>query len=144
MAHDLFEDHRKIITAAEDLLSFIRADADFRIDELGHRRARLGGIIMAHLRAEEQGLIGPLTAGGLLDAVPGAKTALGAVRDAHRGYSDHIRKWTPQAIERDRAGYVVDVRGIVDMLKAVIAREEADLYWPGLKLLAPALRVGNG
>jgi hypothetical protein len=144
MPHQLFEDHRKIVAAADELLAFLRQNPAFRIEALSPMRARLGILSLTHLRAEEEVIMGPLFASGGLDALPGAKATIAAGREARTRYSDHIRAWTPRAIERDRTGYVAAVADIVAMVKEVIAQEEADLYWPALRLLTPEARAGNG
>lgn len=144
MQNDLFEDHRKIVAAADDLLAILRQNPDLRIEELNAMRVRLGSLSMAHLRAEEEQIIAPLKASGQLDDIPGAAAVLTAIRNGRSNYSDHIRKWTPQAIAQDRAAYVEALIVLIGLLKALITREETDLYWPALRLLAPGMQAKQG
>ncbi len=144
MHNDLFEDHRKIVAAADELLALLRRNPNLPLEELVAMRARLGGLSMSHLRAEEEQIVAPLKASGQLDDIPGAAAVLAAIRDGRSTYSNHIRKWTPQAIEQDRAGYVEALIALIGMVKVVIAREETDLYWPALRLLAPDMQAKQG
>ena len=144
MTSDLFEDHRKIAAAADALLALLRRNSDLPLEELGPMRVRLGSLTLAHLRAEEERIIAPLQASGQLDAVPAAAAILTEIRNGRGTYSDHIRKWTPQAIAQDRAGYIEAVTELIRRLKDLIAREESDLYWPALRLLAPDAQASQG
>lgn len=140
MPADLFEDHRQIIAAAEALLVAVRTVPNPRIEDIGQMRVRVSTLALAHLRHEDEMIVGPLMASGRIEELPQAADMLAEIREGRGVYSDHIRKWTPQAIERDRDGYADSLVVLIDFIKGVFAREEAQLYWPVLKLLAPTLR----
>jgi hypothetical protein len=58
-------------------------------------------------------------------------------------YSDHVRKWTPRAVQADREGYAQALVDMLACLKPVIAQEERDLYWPALRLLRERSGLGR-
>ncbi len=140
MPADLFEDHRAIIAAADDLLAVLREVPRRRMDEIGQMRVRLGSLTMAHLRAEEELLLRPLIASGRINEIPQADAVLADIREGRTVYSDHIRKWTPQAIDADFTGYVAAVTDLVERTNMLARREETDLYRPAYDLLASAPR----
>lgn len=143
MSHDLFDDHRAITAAADEILAALRHVPRRRMDEIVQMRARLAGLTAAHLRAEEDMLIQPLKAQRLIDQIPAAGGVIAGIREGRSIYSDHIRKWTPHAMEANWTGYVRATGEVVRLAKLLMLREEAELYRPGLALLAPAARAGR-
>lgn len=136
MSAQLFDEHRGMIAAAERVLAAIERKPRVRIDELSRLRAQLSTLVMAHRMAEEQHILGPFYQGGGIDILPQVKPLMIEIRDMWIDYSQHIRKWTPKAIEQDWDGYTAAVADRVDILKRMIVREEEHIYHPVLEVLA--------
>ena len=141
MAADLFEEHHVIVAEADAFLALVRRTPHASIEDINRHRARLGGLIMTHVRTEEDMIIQPLLASRRLDELTGVIALLGEMREGRGAYSDQIRKWTPQAIEANRDAYADAVKQIIESLKARIIREEAILYRPALKLLGSDIAI---
>jgi hypothetical protein len=144
MPADLFEDHRLIVATAEAFLATVRRTPRAGMDEVSMMRAKLGSLTMAHLRAEDETIIAPLQASGHLASIAGAADVITTIRQSRSTYSDHIRKWTPQAIAQDWEGYGNAVEHIVTQLRLLVALEEEQLYWPALRLIIPEERADTG
>lgn len=139
MPASLFAEHRAIATAADELLAATRATPRIRIAQFASMRAGLSRRVKDHLLSEEEKLIGPLRAIDGFAALPAGPLVLEEVRKLRGHYSEHIRTWTLAAIEADWDGYVVALAAIIDRLKDVLAREEAEFYVPALDLLGSAV-----
>ncbi len=144
MKIDLFQEHREIIAAAEDLLGTLRRVPRAPLEEITQRRVRLGNLAAAHLRSEDEVIMRPLHASGRIDELPGAQAMFTEIRAGHSVYSAHVRKWTLAAIEQDRRGYADAVVGMIAYLRDMTAREENILYWPALRLLGQLEQDDNG
>jgi hypothetical protein len=135
MAADLFEEHRVLIAAAEALQVLVRRMPPAPIEEIAQLRVRVANLALSHLRHEDDVIIKPLLASGRVDEIPGAANLIADIRIGHTTYSNHVRSWTLQAVELDRAGYAEALIGMIDYLRKMTAREENLLYWPALRLL---------
>ena len=124
-----------MVAAAERIVAAIERKPRVRIDELSRLRAHLSTLVMAHRIAEEQQILGPFYQGGCMELLPQVKPLMTEIRDMWIDYSEHIRRWTPKAIEQDWDGYNAAVYDRVTILKRMIAREEEDIYHPVLSLL---------
>lgn len=135
MAAELFEEHKALIATAEELLAMVRRVPRAPIEEIAQLRVRVANLALGHLRHEDDVIIKPLVASGRVDEIPGAANLISDIRSGHRTYSDHVRSWTLQSVELDRAGYAEALVGMVDFLRKMTTREENLLYWPALRLL---------
>jgi hypothetical protein len=135
MSAGLFEEHQHLIAAAERIMSAIERKPRVRIDELSRMRAQLSTLVMAHRIAEEQQILGPFYQGGCIDLLPQVKPLMTEIRDMWMDYSDHIRRWTPKAIQDDWDGYCRATSERIRIMKRMIVREEQEIYHPVLDLL---------
>lgn len=135
MSADLFEDHRIIVTLAEELLAAVRSNPRPSAKQLTDIRTRIGARAAQHLRDEDSVIIRPLFASGRVNELPGAQETIVAIREARAKYSNHVGKWTLSAIQADWEGYAAELEDMIGRLKAMIAQEERELYWPALRLL---------
>ena len=135
MQADLFEEHRVLIATSEELLAVVRRVPRAPLDEIAQLRVRLAGLALAHLRGEDDVIVKPLVASGRVHELPEAAALIAEIRSGHHVYSNHVRKWTLQAVEIDRAGYAEALVEMIDYLRRMTTREENLLYWPALKLL---------
>lgn len=136
MSAELFEEHRVLIATAEELLAIVRRVPRVPVDEIAQLRVRLANLALTHLRGEDDVIITPLIESGQIEKLPEAATLISEIRAGHGLYSDHVRKWTIQAVDLDRAGYAAALVEMIDYLRKMTAREENLLYWPALRLLS--------
>lgn len=136
MAAELFDEHRMLVALAEQLLAVVRRSPRAPLDEIAQLRVRVANLARAHLRGEDEVIIKPLIESGKVDQLPDAAALIAEIRVGHGIYSDHVRKWTLQAIELDRAGYADALVEMIDFVRKMITREENLLYWPALRALA--------
>lgn len=138
MPASLFNEHREIILAAEQLLATLQTTPPAPLDEISQLRAHIGSLTLSHLRNEEALIIGPLLTSRRIEELPDGHAIMVEIRALRSTYSNHIRVWTPQAISNDRAGYTKAVTEITRLMKLNFEREEQYLHLPAIKLLHPA------
>jgi len=135
MSANLFDEHQNIMAAAERIMSVIERKPRVRMDELSRLRAQLSTLVMAHRIAEEQQILSPFYQGGCIDLLPQVKPLMTEIREMWMEYSQHIRTWTPSAIQDDWDGYCAATAERVRIMKRMAVREEEEIYHPVLDLL---------
>ena len=140
MSAILFDEHRLILSSADAYLAALRAPQrdSARIQQ---SRATLGSLMMRHRTSEEEHVLGPFLAAGGFEQLPDVLAAVQQIRQEWLGYSQHVRKWTPQAIEADWTAYVDAVENRVSILRKLTPFEEREVYTPILRFLAQATPV---
>ena len=128
MAVELFEEHAAMLEAAEKFLAAIKRTPRPSIDEVNRLRMRLSSLIRQHSVTEDEHIYGPLMRQGGFDKLPELEPIVQKLRRQKAEYSEHIRKWTPQAIERDWEGYVAACEIRVAAFKRILRDEEASVY----------------
>jgi hypothetical protein len=128
MAPDLFEQHGRILAAAEAFLGALQRDPGLDMAQINRQRAKLSGLIREHRMAEEALIHQPMRAHGGKGPLGHLEPVMQALLREKLAYSDHVRRWTPQAIDGDRPGYIAAVVNRVHRLRQVIRDEEERLY----------------
>lgn len=136
MAVELFEEHSAILEAAESFLAAIKRTPRPSIDEVTRLRVRLSARVRQHRLTEEEFIFGPLMREGGLGKLPHLGPKVQELMREKVRYSEHVRKWTPQAIERDWHGYVEACEARILSLRHVITEEETCIYQAVLALNA--------
>lgn len=132
----LFEEHSKMLEAAEDFLAAIRRTPRIPIEQLSRKRVRLSSLIRRHRTTEEEFIFGPLMRDGGFGRMPHLESIVQELMREKVKYSEHIREWTPQAIERNWEGYVRACELRLEAFKRILFQEEAQIYQPVLGLKA--------
>ncbi|MBO9670153.1 MAG: hypothetical protein J7485_06525 [Sphingobium sp.] len=130
----LFEEHSAMLEAAEDFLAAVRRTPRISMEELSRKRMRLGSLIRRHRTTEEEFIFGPLRRDGGFGRLPHLETVVQELMLEKVKYSEHIRKWTPQAIEQNWNGYVESCELRLRAFKQILLDEEARIYQPVLGL----------
>ena len=130
MAVVLFEEHKVIVEAAEHFLAAIKRTPRIPIEQLSPLRVRLSALIRQHRVTEEEHIFGPLMREGGYAKWPDLAPVVQELMREKAKYSEHIRKWTPQAIDQNWRGYVIDCEKRVDVMKRLVQEEEARIYQP--------------
>ncbi|HEY1125320.1 MAG TPA: hypothetical protein VGE65_06780 [Sphingobium sp.] len=130
----LFEEHSEMLEAAEDFLAAVKRTPRIPIEQLSRKRVRLSSLIRRHRTTEEEFIFGPLMRDGGFGRMPHLEPIVQELMYEKVKYSEHIRKWTPQAIEQDWAGYVQACELRLEAFKRIIFAEEAQIYQPVLGL----------
>ena len=136
MAVELFEEHSAMLEAAEDFLAAVRRTPRIPLDQLSRKRVRLSTLIRRHRTTEEEFIFAPLMRQGGFAHMPQLETVVQELMREKVKYSEHIRKWTLQAIEQDWDGYVAACEERILSFKRTIFDEEARIYQPVLNLKA--------
>ncbi len=134
VAVELFEEHVVIIEAAEAFLAALKRTPRIPIDQLSRLRVRLSALLRQHRTTEEEHIFGPLIRDGGMARLPELEPIVQELMREKAKYSEHIRKWTPQAIAQDWDGYVRACEERVTSVKRVIREEETRIYQPVLGL----------
>lgn len=138
MSGDLFEEHQAIVEAAEEFVAALKREPRIPMDELSRLRVKLSSLVRRHRATEEEFIFGPLTREGGLGKMPHLEPFVQELMREKARYSDHVRKWTPRAIESDWRGYVRASEGLLEGLKRIIRDEQASIYQV-VRSLSPAL-----
>ncbi|HZV58354.1 MAG TPA: hypothetical protein VFF89_11830 [Sphingobium sp.] len=128
MSNDLFEDHRNLLEAAEAFVVMLKQEPRPTISELNRARMKMSTLIRRQRAAEEELIFGPLARGGGLGKMPHLEPFVQELMREKVRYSDHVRQWTPQAIEQNWNGYVTAVEGLLDGLRRVMKDEQSSVY----------------
>lgn len=128
MASELFDEHAAILNAVEDIARAAGRKPRMRLDELSRMRVRLSHLIKQHRQAEDQHILTPYRQPEAFEALPHVKPVMDEIRMAWLHYTDHVRIWTPRAIEADWDGYATAVHRGLDGLRVMMAREEEAIY----------------
>lgn len=134
MSVALFEEHSAMLEAAEDFLAAVRRTPRIPMDELSRKRMRLSSLIRRHRTTEEEFIFGPLMRDGGFGRLPHLETVVQDLMLEKVKYSEHIRNWTPQAIEQNWDGYVAACELRLRAFKKILFDEEAQIYQPVLGL----------
>lgn len=136
MAVVLFEEHSEMLEAAEDFLAAVKSTPRIPIEQLSRKRVRLSSLIRQHRSTEEEFIYGPLMRQGGFGRMPHLEPIMHDLMSEKVKYSEHIRQWTPQAIDRDWDGYVQACELRIEQFRRIILKEEAEIYQPVLGLPA--------
>jgi hypothetical protein len=99
-----------------------KANAD--LAALASCRWKLARLVSSHLAYERTYVLGSLaTHGGMA-----SQRFADDLKKVGDRLSGHVREWTPAAIADDWAGYGRACRALINLLRAQMASEEADLY----------------
>lgn len=130
----LFEEHRITLASADAFLLALREPQrqPARIHQL---RATLGHQMMRHRATEEELVYGPFRAIRGFEQLPDVLGHIQHIQQQWLAYSEHVRQWTPQAIEADWDGYAAGVEHRVDVLRRLTPYEEREVYTPILRFL---------
>jgi hypothetical protein len=128
VAVELFEEHSAMLEAAEEFLAAVRRKPRISLDRLSRMRVRLSSLIRQHRTTEEAFIYGPLMRDGGFGRLPHLEPIVQDLMREKVRYSEHIRKWTPQAIESDWEGYVRACEERLQAFKRVLLHEEATVY----------------
>jgi DUF438 domain-containing protein len=128
VAVELFEEHSAMLEAADDFLAAVKHTPRIPPDQLSRKRMRLSSLIRQHRTTEEEFIFAPLARNGGFANMPHLETILEEMMREKVKYSEHIRTWTLQAIERDWDGYVAACEERILAFKRVIFEEEARVY----------------
>lgn len=145
MAVELFEEHSAMLAAAEDFLAAVKHTPRIPLDQLSRKRVRLSTLIRRHRTTEEEFIFAPLARQGGFARMPHLEAIVQELMYEKVKYSEHIRKWTLQAIEADWSGYVAACEERLQAFRRVIFDEEATIYQAVLGLNASQMprRVRN-
>ena len=138
MSGDLFEEHQAIVLAGEEFLAALKQVPRMPIDQVSRLRVKLSSLVRRHRATEEEFIFGPLTREGGLASMPHLEPFVQELMREKARYSDHVRKWTPQAIQADWDGYIAAVEQLLAGVKRVIENEQASMYQV-VRSLSPAL-----
>jgi len=136
MAGKLFDEHAAIIAAADDFIRAVERRPRIRLDELSRMRMRISHLIKLHRQAEEEEIVSPYRMSDGIALMPQVKTAMDEIRIGWLAYSEHVRIWTPKAVEADWDGYVAALHVGRDALRKMMAHEEDEVYHPVLDHVA--------
>ena len=136
MPTDLFDEHRIILKAIEEIARAVDRTPRIRLDELSRMRVQIGNLVRVHRIAEEQEIMGPLQRSGDPELVARVTPVVAQLRATWAGYSEHIRTWTPRAIENDWDRYAELLVNGVTSFRHMMAREEEEIYRPVLAHIA--------
>lgn len=125
---ELFEEHSAIVQAGEEFLAAIKREPRIPMDALSRMRVKLSALVRRHRLTEEEFIFGPLIREGGFGKLPHLEPFVQDLMREKARYSEHIRKWTPPAIQADWNGYVLAVEDLLRNLKRVIHAEESGLY----------------
>jgi len=130
----LFDEHREIQASAEAILAALRETprSPAKIHQL---RAQLARQINRHRLSEEALILEPFKAADGFAHHPEILGHLQAIRTSWMSYSEHVRRWTPQAIAADWDGYTAEVERRIQRLRDFTAMEEREVYAPMLRFL---------
>jgi hypothetical protein len=134
MSAILFEEHRLILTAADAFLNALR-QPHRQPSKIHQLRASLGSQMMHHRATENELVMGPFMAARGFEQLPEVLSHVQAIQQQWLVYSEHVRKWTPQAIEADWGGYAADVECRVNVMRTLTPYEEREVYAPVLHFL---------
>jgi hypothetical protein len=134
VAVELFEEHSVMLEAAEEFLAALRSRPRISLEKLSRMRVRLSSLIRQHRVTEEAFIYGPLMRDGGFGNLPHLEPIVQHLMREKVKYSEHIRKWTPLAIERDWEGYVRACEERLRAFKRVLLDEEATVYQTVLRL----------
>ena len=140
MSAILFEEHRLILSAADAFLGALR-ETERQPAKIHQLRAALGNQMMRHRATEEELVHGPFRAAGGFERLPGVLAHVQHIQQEWLAYSQHIRTWTPPAIEADWDGYAAGVEHRVDVLRRLTPLEEREVYVPILRFLGQRATV---
>ncbi len=140
VAVELFEEHKAIIEAAEDFLAALKSTPRIPMDRLSRLRMRLSALLRQHRVTEEAHIFRPLMRDGGMARLPQLEPLVQELLREKAKYSEHIRRWTPLAIEQDWDGYVRACEERINATKRFIREEEARIYQPVLGLAAQSPR----
>ncbi|MBO9576280.1 MAG: hypothetical protein J7494_11120 [Sphingobium sp.] len=134
MSATLFDEHREIQASADAFLAALRETP--RVPAKIHQlRAQLAKQMNRHRLSEEALIVGPFKAAGGFEHHPEILDLMQTIRKGWMSYSEHVRHWTPQAIEADWDGYAAAVEHRVEALRSFTAMEEREIYAPMLRFL---------
>jgi len=138
VSSDLLLEHSAMLEAAENILAALRRRPRASISEVSRLRVRLSSLIRQHRTTEEAFIFGPLMREGGFVKLPHLEPIVHRLLQEKANYSEHIRKWTPQAIERDWEGYTAACEERISVFRQVI-EEEARIYQLVLSLASRTL-----
>lgn len=136
MLHELFDQHRAILDAAEVLRVGVRRSPRINIDELARLRTRLCNLIKEHHQLEEVLVFTPALRHGGIIGRPGIRTILQQIQEQRSSYYDNVHRWTAEAVQADWNGYVASVELRVRSLNELIRIEEEEFFPPVMMLAA--------
>ena len=110
MSAILFEEHRLILAAADAFLNALR-EPQRQPNKIHQLRASLGNQMMRHRTTENEHVLGPFMAVRGFEQLPDVLAHVQTIQQEWLAYSEHVRKWTPQAIEADWDGYAAGTVG---------------------------------
>jgi len=135
---DLFEEHQAIVEAAEEFVAALKQEPRIPLDRLSRLRVKLGTLMRQHRATEEEFIFGPLTREGGLGKLPHLEPFVQELMREKVRYTDHVRTWTPRAIEDDWAGYTRACEGLLEGLKHIVRDDQASIYQV-VRSLSPTL-----
>ncbi|MBO9576279.1 MAG: hypothetical protein J7494_11115 [Sphingobium sp.] len=138
MSGDLFEEHQAIVEAAEEFVTALKLEPRIPLDQLSRLRVKLSTLVRRHRTTEEEFIFGPLTREGGLGKLPHLEPFVQELMREKVRYSEHVRKWTPRAIEEDWAGYVRACEGLLEGLRRIVRDDQASIYQV-VRSLSPTL-----
>ena len=136
----LFEEHRLIRSAADAFLGALR-ETQRQPAKIHQLRAALGHQMMRHRTTEEELVHAPFRAAGGLAELPGVLAHVQHIQQEWLAYSQHVRIWTPSAIEADWDGYADAVEDRIAVLRRLTPYEEREVYAPILRFLGQQVPV---
>jgi hypothetical protein len=128
VAVELFEEHAVLLEVAEDFLVTVRRTPRIPLDQLSRKRVRLSALLRQHRATEEEFIFGPMARDGGFARMPDLQAVVQELMSEKAKYSEHIRKWTLQAIDQDWRGYVAACEERLQGFKRVILDEEEIIY----------------
>jgi len=141
VSNDLFEEHQAIVETAEGFIDMLKREPRPPMGDVSRARVKLSALIRRHRATEEELIFGPLMREGGLGKLPHLTPFVQELMREKVRYSDHVRKWTPQAIEKDWSGYIVAVESLLEGLKSIMKDEQSSVYQM-VRGLSPAA-LGN-
>lgn len=136
VAVELFEEHSAMLDAAEDFLAAVKRTPRIPMEQLSRKRVRLSSLIRRHRTTEEKFIYGPLMREGGFGRMPHLEAVVQELMLEKVSYSEHIRKWTPQAIDADWPAYVQACELRLETFRRTLIDEETRVYQPVLDLKA--------
>ena len=118
--------HEAIRAAAYALRDCVRAGPP--LTDLGRLRMNLANTVREHLPTQ-QGW-NKEARGYFADRMPTYERIMEEDRELRLRYSDHIRRWSSNAIASDVPTYAADVAALVDRLDRYLRSLEHELYKP--------------
>ncbi len=124
----LRQQHAAITAASDNLTSLFAMSFEDASGRLVAARSALARLIAEHLKTENDELHLPLHERGLTSRIPSYADIAKQTRELRLNYSAHIGQWSSATIELDWFGYTHAASAVCADLKAMITREEQELF----------------